>query len=515
MSIVWAQGGQQYQKTRIVLNTFRNFLQNRSGNYAIIMGVVAVPILLAVGFAVDYSRASTARSQLQAIADASALAMASSKETDRSKLEAAAERLISANYSGRSMDVISVANLENSEGKIDLELVSTVPTTFMHLAGIDHVDINARAIADRVSSSGPVEIAFVLDNTYSMSETDVTGKKKLDVLREAAKTLIATVMAEGKTNAKIAVVPYADYVTLNTATTNRKAPWLDVPDDYTPADWCDEWIVVDTCKRANPKPCTRYEDGKPYSTNDCGCAEWAPQQKTPRVPPICYPQKKRTWFGCVGSRTPQAAREDDILPTSKYPGYVDEFQRCPTPILPLTDNKNAVIRTIDTMNFVYRTLEGWEGVRPNTYLPSGLTWGLNVLTPTAPFTETTVGTAEVKPRQVLILMTDGENTMALNEWNKEGRVYDFAWYAVEKDWPTWKAKTDGTTRALCQNIKQNHQIEIYSVAFMVRNDPASKKLLEDCSSDKKTHYFDANNSSELWAAFEAIGNSLSVVRLVR
>jgi Flp pilus assembly protein TadG len=53
------------------------FLSNTRGNVAVITGIVAVPLISAVGCAVDYSMATTIRTKLQAAADAATLAAVS------------------------------------------------------------------------------------------------------------------------------------------------------------------------------------------------------------------------------------------------------------------------------------------------------------------------------------------------------------------------------------------------------------------------------------------------------
>jgi hypothetical protein len=59
----------------------KNFLNNRNGNVALTMAVVALPVLGAVGAAVDYTRASNVRSFAQAQADAAALSGALNGES--------------------------------------------------------------------------------------------------------------------------------------------------------------------------------------------------------------------------------------------------------------------------------------------------------------------------------------------------------------------------------------------------------------------------------------------------
>ncbi len=78
------------------------------------------------------------------------------------------------------------------------------------------------------------------------------------------------------------------------------------------------------------------------------------------------------------------------------------------------------------------------------------------------------------PKKVMVLMTDGANS---------------------------SSSSDSNTKRYCDKAKQDN-IEIYSVAFKA---PAQgEQLLEYCASTT-SHYFDADNSQELLAAFQAIG----------
>ncbi len=51
----------------------RRFAADRTGAIAVVFALTLVPMLMAVGAAVDYSRAASLRSDLQAAADAAAL----------------------------------------------------------------------------------------------------------------------------------------------------------------------------------------------------------------------------------------------------------------------------------------------------------------------------------------------------------------------------------------------------------------------------------------------------------
>jgi Flp pilus assembly protein TadG len=52
------------------------FVQNRDGNVAMLFGLALLPIMATTGAAIDYSRASDARTQLQNAIDSTALAVA-------------------------------------------------------------------------------------------------------------------------------------------------------------------------------------------------------------------------------------------------------------------------------------------------------------------------------------------------------------------------------------------------------------------------------------------------------
>lgn len=58
-----------------MLNPLRSFVNDRRGNFATIVAIAAIPIIGSAALALDFSRASNARSDLQELVDASALAV--------------------------------------------------------------------------------------------------------------------------------------------------------------------------------------------------------------------------------------------------------------------------------------------------------------------------------------------------------------------------------------------------------------------------------------------------------
>jgi Mg-chelatase subunit ChlD len=148
--------------------------------------------------------------------------------------------------------------------------------------------------------------------------------------------------------------------------------------------------------------------------------------------------------------------------------------------VPLTTNKVVVKAAINALT-----------AKDETYVPAGLVWGLNMLSPTLPFTE---GAAydpnNRKPRKALVLMTDGQNTKSLNGTMHNGSS-------------TANANTATTT--LCTNIR-NQGIEIFTIAFMVTV-PATQTMLKGCATSAD-NFFDATDAAALEAAFRKIAAQL-------
>jgi Flp pilus assembly protein TadG len=111
--------------------SLRNFAADRSGNLTMVMGLSAVPFLLAVGVAVDYSRGVTARTGLQQISDAAALAAAApaSATTDERKS-------IALNYIDANDDVLAGIDIKDKTvtvgpNTVDVALTANIEGTIV------------------------------------------------------------------------------------------------------------------------------------------------------------------------------------------------------------------------------------------------------------------------------------------------------------------------------------------------------------------------------------------------
>lgn len=482
----------------------KRFWSSRTGNFAMMFGVAIIPVVLGAGVAVDYSRMLRAKGHLQAMADAAALSLASSRIDDQGTLEKDAGDFVQANFDDSIMSSVEVTLVKHEGDSYEVKVAGHMPTTFMSIANISRLDVATSAVAIR-GVTGSVEVALVLDNTWSMSDTDGSGTKKIEALKSSAKKLVQTLHADEDAQVRIAVVPYADYVNVGTA--NRYQSWVSVPADYSTSTpkTCTTSTTKSTCTAWAPKTtCTRTVDGV-EETYSCGGGCTASTTETVPEYETCSGgyTTNYTWYGCVGSRTSGTLRLSDDQPSVAYPGYLATSQRCPSPVISLTDQENSVLNSIEAM------VPNVGGYKPYTYIPAGLVWGLNMLSPSVPFTDGKAYDPDNKnPRKVVVLMTDGENTLRFR--NTDGGHIAYSGTATQQAAQAQQTLDDSLS--LCSNIKAKN-IEVFSVAFAVDSDDA-KSLLETCASDPQ-HYFDAGDAVALDASFQQIADALTNVRLAR
>ncbi len=489
-------------------------MRDQSGAYAVAMGIAIIPVLLGIGFAVDYGRLIRARSHMQELADGTVLALAASRKTGKTELTTLAENFIASNIETDVVQKAEISTLSENDGAITLSLQSDIPAYFMSLANIRTLDVGTTAVAVR-GVSGTVEVSLVLDNTESMNYDN-----KIQTLKVAAKNLVDTLFSNKDADIRIALVPYAEQI--NVGTKYRKEPWVSVPPDQsvtTPA--ADPYLTqpmkntteCETWKEAGSK--VEEKDGvKVTTTWPRSCSKY--KQVKNGDPYWVYPKpttKTYSWYGCVGSRiNASKLLLDDLQPTVKYPGYVTESGaiKCLKEIVPLSDDQTGLKKAIDGM------ITSRSGYTPNTYIPGGLQWGLNTLSPAAPFEEgLDYDPRNSKPRKAIVLMTDGLNTRRVAttgktnfDFLKSGNLIGDNIAATEAQRP--QVNTDTVT--LCDYVKKQ-KIEIFTVAFKVDDGPA-KEMLEDCASDKD-HYYDASDPDKLLEAFGDIADSLTMVRLTK
>jgi len=170
--------------------TARRFAGANDGNIAILFGIAVIPIISFVGAAVDYTRAVSARSSMQAALDSTALMLAkdlTEGTINTSQISTKADlyfRALYTNAEARSVAITASYTQNSGNGSTILITGSgNIETGFMRVVGFPKMDFNTSS----TSAWGNVRmrVAMALDVTGSMKNDG-----KMPAMQDAAKSLV-------------------------------------------------------------------------------------------------------------------------------------------------------------------------------------------------------------------------------------------------------------------------------------------------------------------------------------
>lgn len=189
--------------------------------------IILLIMLFVGGMAIDLMRYEAERSRIQAVADASALAAASIRQT-RQPVPVVEDWFAKADLSDAlvNVDVDLGANFRS----VRAETRTVTRPYFMHMLGVDELKSFAAGSAEERRTN--VEISLVLDVSGSMN----SGSRASN-LRTAAKDFIDRILREDTENrVSISIVPYNGHVMLGTELFSRHnvTHQHSLPDTSTP-----------------------------------------------------------------------------------------------------------------------------------------------------------------------------------------------------------------------------------------------------------------------------------------
>lgn len=547
----------------------RRFLDSRSGNFAMMTVVAMVPILGAVGLAVDYTEMSRQQTAYYNALDAAALvaAKAFGEGHDDNAVEEMARGFFEANirnpekvrftyYGPQEHDnVISIR--VGAEGDYNSYFIGP----FKKLLNGSEADLLIAASAEVAVAATTVEMALVLDNSTSMRGTKITALR--NSAAELVESLHKRVLRISEDDAvRFALVPFGASVNVGTAHAN--ASWMDTqgrsPVHHENFDWTTlsgatrqggvwrlgsqyltrQWlynrlnVTWNGCVEARPHPYNR-DDTAPNTSNPATLfvPMFAPDE--PDYPSRNAGSELRSGYGNnyisdFGARSQTSSNSGTVAKQYARQSWIDKYIAgsvprnqagpnlyCTTaPLLPLTSDKTAILRRISEMQ-----ADGYTNVA------EGIAWGLRVLSPGEPFTE---GRAYGEEHNIkaMVVMSDGENQSATGGGSTPNEsVYGpYGYTSTGRIWEGAPAQTKRNNRpveaidshmlASCEEAKAVG-ITVYTIAFDVRADSNVAQRLRECASTQRGTnaplYYNAGNAAELERAFRAIGSHVSNLRL--
>ena len=136
------------------------------------MALAAIPLLTAIGAAVDYSRANDVQAGLQAALDAAVLAGAKDSSSNAS---ATALAFFNSDFQVQGVSVNAPTFTVNADGSVSGTVSASVPTTFMQLAQVSAMTVTA---ASKAMNGGYPPCVFAL-NANAQAAFQLSGNASI------------------------------------------------------------------------------------------------------------------------------------------------------------------------------------------------------------------------------------------------------------------------------------------------------------------------------------------------
>ncbi|TMJ04268.1 MAG: VWA domain-containing protein [Alphaproteobacteria bacterium] len=436
---------------------FSRFWQDRRGSVAPMFAIAVIPVIGLTGAAIDYSRANSARTGMQAAIDATALAMAKLAPTLTSdELKTKANAYFHAMFNHPEAKNIQVTPNYTTAGgpQLTVSVTGSVEATFMKIMGYDNMNIGSSSTVKWGNQR--LRVALALDNTGSMASAG-----KIDALKTATNGLLTQLRTAATTNGDVyvSIIPFVKDV--NVGAGNKGASWI---------DWSDWDNKNGTCSKGqgvtNYSDCM-LENGKP---------KWTPASHD-------------TWNGCVtdrgGTNTPTGqdydtnANAPGSSQSSKF--LAEQYGSCPQAVMPLSYDWTAMNTLVNNMS-----------PGGNTNQAIGLAHAWMSLVGGGPYPTPPAKDPNYSYSDVIILLTDGLNT--------------------EDRWFTDQASIDARQTLTCSNVKAAG-VTLYTIQVNTDADPTSA-LLQSCASTSDKFYL-LTSASQMVTVFSQIGTNLSKLRIAK
>lgn len=464
------------------------FVKSEDGNVAILLGLAIVPIFAVIGVSIDYGRAASARSAMQAAADAAALMVAkdvnASASTDvKKKAEAYFKALLNRPDLANVAVNAAYTTTASSGQSVKIDANAAIPNSFMSMSMLGSTKTTSIGTSSTVRwGNARYRVALALDNTGSMAASG-----KMDELKKAAKQLIEDFASMAKTDADIyiSIVPFAETVRISSGfKTANWVKWSAATGDPDIDGWDD---LHGTCKSL-PFPAS-LTAGTKNTRVKCTAAKGTWQPDT----------RPATWTGCVMDRD-KTFDANNIVPASGTPGSMvwafnnpddatEDKTLCPSEILGMTPVKSQKQVLLDKIT----AMES----RGATNQTIGTAWAWLTHTVGAGPYPAPAKEANYDYKDVIILLTDGANTR--NRWDGDGF--------------SQSAAVDARQALLCSNIA-DAKFSVFAIQVSTASEPVSA-VTKACASypNDPTYYSNISQASQMSVKFKSIFEALARLRV--
>jgi Flp pilus assembly protein TadG len=549
---------------RRLFSCLSRFYSDRSGNIALIFGLAIVPVMGAIGAALDYSFANEARTTMQSALDNTALALSKQMPLSQTALNTNGWQYFTGNL-GTSPVVIPSGNLvinSATSGQLILDVSGTYTLGLggvLKLVGMNP-SFNVTAHSEVQWGSSRLRVALVLDNTGSMAQSGkITALKTATTnLLTQLQTAVVTTVNVGSSNytanwidwwaweqanpnlGSCSVSGHSTQSGCSTAGTCSKSGYTTQStctaqgtcsiSTYTTQSTCtaggscskSQYTTQSTCLAAgtcsksqytSQSQCTQNHGTWTSSPGTWTGATWTAATWTPANWTFDHSQ----WNGCVTDRgTPlnynsytgpgTAAGSDQDLSAASTTTQPNPATAPDSTKYPAEQFAQCPAQQVIPLTYDWSALNtAVQGMSPNgsTNQPIGLVLGWLSLVGGGPFPAApAMDTAHYTYNQYIILLSDGLNTQ--DRWYGDGSNT-----STQVDDRMYNG-SGSTAAGTCQNAKAAG-IKIYTVQVDTGGDPTST-LLQNCASNASM-FFKLTSSSQIVDTFQQIGTALSNLHL--
>jgi len=505
----------------------RRFIGAKEGNIAVIFAIAAVPLISFVGAAIDYTRANSARSSMQAALDSTALML--SKDLGdgtitKDEISAKAATYFSALYTNADAKSVTIdanyATGTSMGSTIVLNASGAVATDFLRVAGFPNLNFGTSSTS--AWGNTRMRVAMVLDNTGSMADNG-----KMAAMQKAAQDMIDTLAGFNKVTGDVYVslIPFSKDV--NVGTSNVDASWINWSDweaqpaylaqNGYPSNWgttvggsncpftntnhgftcMDRPATLAGARSASTIPssgtyagyiCPSVDSGRKLSgkTNIYynGCYTTATGSTA-----TCGSNTSCTCSGSGSSKVCHLWRGDGTAATaaaapghSTWTGCITDRDQSydTTNTAPASDGGTPSTRfyaeqwngclpaSVTAMSNDFKTLKDQIGAMApsgNTNQAVGLAWGWLSLDTENPPVKAPAKENNFIYKNYIVLLSDGLNT--------------------QNRWSTSQSAIDDRQAILCQNVKKDtiNKPTIFTIQVNIANKDAKSQVLENCATD--------------------------------
>ncbi len=458
--------------------SLRRLGRDERGAVLLMFGLLLLPLVAAIGLAIDAMVSFTIENRIQRALDAAGLA-AGRAATDE-ELAIQAQQFFDANFStGPDVAELLDFNVVTAGDQITLEATARVPNHFMQLFGFDAQTVAVSTVIHREVRQ--MELVLVMDNTGSMRSGG-----KIDAMKDAAIELVDIVFGEYDVHPylSVALVPYTATVNIG----EDRSSWLSATDIVH--DTGTDWFA-------------------PTEWKGCVMARTAPYDETDD-PPSVRPLTSFFYASDTDNVWPGVNENNSAENNGTGPNL-----GCGPEITSLRNDKSEIQDAVDEML-------PWH--RGGTTGNLGLVWGWRALSPAwrglwgdgtpASYPLDYNSAASDK---VIVMLTDGTNQFYDNppagpsgsDFTAYGRLGQFGFSSLNAA----RQEIDDRMARICEAMK-DEGIILYTITFGSSPDTATQQLYRTCASSAG-HYFHSPSNGDLSGIFQAIGRQLSELRIAQ